>query len=147
MKREKQKWEPTLPNGTVIYCCDALIRKTFKQCEEKLEIKSISYNKNKKIEHYTLKGWNMEILMTIQKGKISFSDKRFFLSKEKAFKSYINNCKNWLKNYLKWAEEHREKAIEDEISAKEMENRINSHLKEFKPALAKMKANLRSQDT
>jgi len=124
MKRKKQKWEPTLPDGTVIYCCDALMRKTFEQCEEKLEIKSISYEKNKKIEHYTFQGWNQEILMTIQNGKITFSDKRFFLNKEKALKVYINDCKLWLKNYLEWAEDHKEKAIEDEISAKQMQNRI-----------------------
>jgi hypothetical protein len=124
MKRKKQKWEPTLPNGTVVYCCDGLINETFKKCEQRLKIQSISYDKNKKIECYTLQGREYEILVTVRNGKIRFSDKRFFLNKEKALKSYINDCKKWLKNYLEWAEDHKEKAIEDEISAKQMQNRI-----------------------
>jgi hypothetical protein len=130
MKRKKQKWEPTLPNGTVIYCCDALFKETFEQCERKLEIQSISYEKNKKIEHYTLQGSNKEISMTVQNGKIKvLYDKKCFLNKEKAFKFYINDCKRWLKFFLKEIDDYKRRAIESEISAKEMQDRIKSLVK------------------
>lgn len=131
MKRKKQKWEPTLPNGTVIYCCDALINETFEQCEKKLEIQSISYEENKKIEHYTLQGSKYkEISMTVQNGKITFLySKKCFSNKEKAFKFYINDCKRWLKSYLKDIDDYKRRAIESEISAKKMQDRIKSLVK------------------